>query len=114
MVERLWTLRLHLLLWKNRIAASFGFVAACGRDWYVVLVLIQMAWLVTIRGKQTKVRQPFIEEHRSGKKLMLFMILLLLIPWCSAEPYIEKLWSDVELGRHGVIAIGGLFRGTAL
>lgn len=39
---------------------------------------------------------------------MLFMLSLLLLPWRSTEPHVEKLGSNVEIGRHWVIAIGCL------
>jgi hypothetical protein len=71
-----------------------------------------MAWLMAIGAEQTKVRQPFIKEHRSRKGLVLFVVVLLLIPRCAAEAYIGKLWGDVELGRHGVKAVVGLLRST--
>jgi len=36
------------------------------------------------------------------------MLSLLLLPWRSTEPHVEKLGSNVEIGRHWVIAIGCL------
>lgn len=66
------------------------------------MLIRMMACFVVVWSKQLTVREPFIKKYGCRN---VELLLLLLFPCCLTEVYIERLWTNVELGRHRKMAI---------